>query len=117
MRVDAQKMALDYIPARPVKNDTMEKVNNLNMEQLSEKEAPLNEAELERSINELNHFFSYYHLQFRVHEGSGRYQVKMIDQNTDEVIREWPPSTILEISARFREMLEKDLGVLLDERI
>lgn len=73
-----------------------------------------NASNLDEAISELNRFFASYHLQFTLHKASGRYQVKLINANTEEVIREWPPDVILEISARFKQVLEEELGILLD---
>ncbi len=118
MRVDAQRVALESFPLKAEKNNMVEKqAENSKMGLLPERKEAVDETKLAQVVEELNHFFSYYHLQFRVHEGSGRWQVKMIDEDTQEVIRQWPPDTILEISARFKEMLEKDLGILLDARV
>ncbi len=63
---------------------------------------------------------SNYNLQFRIHKESGRVQVKVIDAETQEVIREIPPEKMLEISASIMEMLEKFqkmVGVLVDELV
>lgn len=116
MRVEANKMTLDYLPAKLEAGKAIENANPKTEESLTNK-SPVDGAKLKQAINELNHFFSYYHLQFTVHEASGRYQVKMVDEKTQEVIREWPADTILEISARFKELLEDDLGILLDTYI
>jgi flagellar protein FlaG len=116
MRVEANKMTLDYLPAKVEAGKTFENANP-KTEEMPNKKSPIEGAELKRAINELNRFFSFYRLQFTVHEASGRYQVKMVDENTREVIREWPADTILAISARFKELLEEDLGILLDTRI
>ncbi len=61
---------------------------------------------------------SSYNLQFRVHEESGRVQVKVIDSQSGEVLKEIPSEQMLEISANIKEMLEsfdKMVGVLVDE--
>ena len=49
-------------------------------------------------------------LQFTVHEDSGRIMVTVRDQSTGEVIREIPPAEILDLAARFGEMV----GLLFD---
>jgi uncharacterized FlaG/YvyC family protein len=51
-------------------------------------------------------------LQFTVHEDSGRIMVTVRDQSTGEVIREIPPAEILDLAARFGEMV----GLLFDGR-
>lgn len=62
---------------------------------------------------------SIYQLQFKIHEDSGKVQVKVVDEETGEVIREIPPEQMLEIAAGIKEMLEKFdkmVGVLVDKR-
>lgn len=61
---------------------------------------------------------SRYNLQFRIHEDSGRVQVKVINAASQEVIREIPPERMLELSASIKQMLDtfhKMVGVLVDE--
>lgn len=117
MRVEANKMTLDYGAIKLDIGTKAPETGPSRTEESPSGKASIDGAKLKQAINELNHFFSFYRLQFTVHEASGRYQVKMVDENTREVIREWPADTILEISARFKELLEEDLGILLDTRI
>lgn len=61
---------------------------------------------------------SSYHLQFRIDEESERLQVKLIDNETNEIIREIPPDQMLSLSARIKEILgtfNKMLGVFIDQ--
>jgi uncharacterized FlaG/YvyC family protein len=50
-------------------------------------------------------------LKFTVHEDSGRIMITVQDQSTGEVIREIPPSAILNLAARLDEMV----GLLFDQ--
>lgn len=51
-------------------------------------------------------------IQFTEHEASGRLWVKVVDTETQKIVREIPPEEILEIMARIEEMV----GLLVDER-
>ena len=51
-------------------------------------------------------------LQFTVHEASGDVMVTVREQSTGDVIREIPPSEILDLAARLGEMV----GLLFDRR-
>jgi len=51
-------------------------------------------------------------LQFSVHEASGQLMVTVIDASTGEVIREVPPSEILELASKIEEMI----GLIYDQR-
>ena len=62
----------------------------------------------------LNHKVNMIHnvdLNFSVHEGSGQLIVKVIDAATGEVIREIPPTEVLNLAARLNEMI----GLLFDQ--
>ncbi|MCK5568910.1 MAG: flagellar protein FlaG [Spirochaetes bacterium] len=50
-------------------------------------------------------------LDFRIHEETHRVVVKVIDTETDKVIKEIPPEQILQLAARIQEMI----GLLVDE--
>lgn len=52
-------------------------------------------------------------LSFVYHEESDRMQVKVIDVETQEVIREIPPTEVLEVVAHIREMI----GLFLDKKV
>lgn len=124
MRVEGQRMATDYA------------VSNLNQEQtkiVNDKEHSTNQTKI--SVNEIKKQpdkeevkvatsimnevmqMSNHHLQFRVHEDSGRIQVKVIDSESQKVIREIPPEKILECSAMIKNLMEEMAGILLDEVI
>ncbi len=51
-------------------------------------------------------------LQFSVHEGTNRPMVKVVDPNTDKVIREIPPEKILDMVAKMWEVV----GLFVDEK-
>lgn len=53
------------------------------------------------------------HLSFVLHEESGRMQVRVIDNHTMEVVKEIPPTEVLEVVANIRRMI----GILLDEKV
>lgn len=50
-------------------------------------------------------------LQFSVHKGSGQILVKVMDAGSGELIREIPPSEMLDLAARLDEMI----GLLFDQ--
>lgn len=52
-------------------------------------------------------------LRFRVHESTDRLIVRVVDAETQEVLREIPPEEILELVAH----IEKTVGLIIDERI
>lgn len=52
------------------------------------------------------------HLAFKVHEASGEVMVTVTNEETGEVVREIPPSEVLDLAAKFDEMV----GIIFDQR-
>ncbi len=133
MRVEGQGMAVDYRPAKgEVKGVEFPRGNNrsnekiglkdIKVEQRPEQQSPeqrVNKEALQEAVKTANDAikFSNYHLQFRLHEASGRYQVKVLDSVTEEVIREIPAESILEFSANIKRMLDEAVGFFVDETV
>ena len=51
-------------------------------------------------------------LKFAVHEASGKMMVVVTNEQTGEVVREIPSSEILDLAAKFQEMV----GIIFDQR-
>ena len=128
MRVEGPGKALEFNPSKEleakeavVRQIAGDRPREENAAESSEKGTPKRE-QLESAVEISNKAMEIanYGLQFKIHEKSGRVQVKVIDTNTEEVIREIPPEQMLEISARISEMissLHKMVGVLVNELV
>ncbi len=70
-------------------------------------------AHISEAIEKLKHTGEIFNrrLDFRIHEETHRVVVKVIDTETDKVIKEIPPEQILQLAARIQEMI----GLLFDE--
>lgn len=81
---------------------------------LSQAERP-NRADLEQSVDELNGLVQELHreLHFSLDDGSGEVVVKVIDRETDEILREIPSEEVL----RLREKLEEATGAIFSDRV
>lgn len=124
MRVEGQGKAIDYA----VSSLNVEQVKPVNEREQNSEQTKITVTEVKKLqhphekeiitttsvINEVMTLANY-HLQFKVHKESGRIQVKVIDSESEKVIREIPPEKILECSAMIRKLLEDMAGVLLDE--
>lgn len=71
-------------------------------------------AEVESAVESINDAIEHINraLRFSIHEDTQRIMVKVINIDTDEVIKELPPEDVLDTVARIREMI----GLLIDER-
>ncbi len=78
--------------------------------------------EVENQIEELQQFNQRIDrsLQFKVDEELGVTIVRVIDKETDELIRQFPPEELLNLSRRLKELNEQNSGhsgVLLQEKV
>ncbi|MTI46790.1 flagellar protein FlaG [Sporosalibacterium faouarense] len=73
------------------------------------------EEKIIKAIESANKKFEVYDrkLKFSVHEKTNSIIVKIVDSNTDEVIREIPPEKILDMVANLLEMA----GIIVDEKV
>jgi len=78
-------------------------------------EKRITEEEAIRLIEKANKEFIVYdrRFEFSIHEATKQIMVKIIDVNTEEVIRELPPEKILDIVAAIWEVA----GIIVDRKI
>ncbi|KJS19056.1 MAG: flagellar protein FlaG [Clostridiaceae bacterium BRH_c20a] len=88
--------------------------NNTNKGQNSEQQRN-SEEEIISAIESANKHFEIYdkRLEFSIHEKTKEIMVKIIDSNTDEVIKEIPSQKILDMIANMMELA----GLLVDEKV
>ena len=124
MRVDGQGMAVNT-PAvidtgrNMVREETLhdQQKNRVSVEELvasrASKEEVHQAVEIANDIMNLSNF----HLEFQLHEDSGHFQVRVIDNQSKETIKEIPPDYMLDLTARLKEMINQALGILVDELV
>lgn len=71
-------------------------------------------SELENAVKETNNllFRENSRFEFRIHERTKRVIVRLLDTDTDEVIREMPPEKMLDVVGGIWDFV----GILVDER-
>ena len=77
--------------------------------------SPVDELDVRKSVEQLERMVTQFNRRFdiSVNETIGRIVVKVIDTETDKVIKEIPPREIQHMVQRLQEMV----GLLVDERI
>ena len=75
---------------------------------------PFTQEQLETVAADLNKFMQSLntHIEFSIHEKSGRMVVKVVDTKTNDVLKEFPPEKLLDAIGAIREYV----GVLLDKK-
>jgi flagellar protein FlaG len=68
---------------------------------------------MNNAVDHFNKVFKPTHLEFQLHENSGKYFVQIIDDMSKEVIKQIPSEDFLEMVAQFRAQQ----GLIIDERV
>ncbi|WP_238492438.1 flagellar protein FlaG [Desulfotruncus alcoholivorax] len=71
--------------------------------------------QLKQSVDALNKTMETYKtdIKFELHEKSGEYMIKVLNESDGTVIREIPPKKVLDMVAYFKELL----GIIVDKLI
>lgn len=114
MDTEATKVAT---PSKMEDNNQMEKQPDSTKEQGRyevENADEVSPDKVKKAIDEINHKIRPTHTscQFSYHEKTNRITIKVIDDDTEEVIREIPPEKALDMLAKTLELE----GILVDER-
>lgn len=106
--IDIQKK----IELNPEREDTVKRI--APKFEMDKQNTGLSKEELEKAIEQSNRmiFKDDSRFEFKMHERTGRMMVKLIDNETDEVIKEIPPEKILDLVASIWDLV----GILVDER-
>ncbi|WP_232219590.1 flagellar protein FlaG [Carnobacterium pleistocenium] len=77
-------------------------------------DSEITKEEIEQTVEKVNHFLIGLKTQFdyKIHEDTGRTVVRLIDKQTEEVIKEIPPERMLDILASIWD----SAGILLDRK-
>ncbi len=106
-------------PAKDIQSDTKDRMpDGLNIVQLTEMEKrgelSISDKAVIEAIERANKAISVSNRKFEysIHEKTKEIMVKVIDSETNEVVREIPPEKILDLVAKIWEMV----GLIVDER-
>jgi len=102
----------EEIPAIQIKEIKDTYLDKLNAK-TNDEEKSVSEDEVDEAIIDLEKFSNYFqtHLNFSKDESTGTTVVKIINSETDEIIRQIPSEEILKIASKMQEVI----GVLFDQ--
>ncbi len=86
--------------------------NGEGNENTGKKEHKPSEATIQDAVNSANRKMMHTRCEYSYHEETNRVSIKVIDDDTDEVIREIPPKESLDMLQKMWEMA----GILVDEK-
>ena len=78
----------------------------------AEKKSSANAEKIKKAVEEMNKKMGNSVAKFGIHESTNRVTIKIVDKETDEVIKELPTEETLDMIARIWEMA----GILVDEK-
>ncbi|MBB2481627.1 flagellar protein FlaG [Bacillus sp. APMAM] len=87
----------------------------INLNEQKKEQTSYPKEKLQKVVDGMNEFVqaSNTHLKFELHDELNEYYVSIIDDKTQEVIKEIPSKRMLDIYAE----MEKHLGILVDKKI
>lgn len=90
------------------------KVETSTIKEVTSKDKGYKEEDIAKAVDKLNKFLQddNTRAEYAVHEVFGDIMIKIIDNNTKEVLMEVPPKKILDVVAKMCELA----GVLVDKR-
>ncbi len=113
MRGQAAKQKYSINSSLKLASEKIKQANDEHDQQLVEQEVTLHEAA--KAVEEIQKLCDMFDrkLQFRINEDTNRVVIKVIDSNTEKVIREIPSEAIQKLQARLKEAA----GFLFDEAV
>ncbi|MGO0063597.1 flagellar protein FlaG [Brevibacillus fluminis] len=89
--------------------------NDADKPQESEADKQYTSKEIGKAVDNLNKLLesNQTHLKFRMHDKLKEYYVEIINDVTDEVIKEIPSKKLMDVAAKIQEMV----GLLVDEKM
>ncbi|WP_019123268.1 flagellar protein FlaG [Brevibacillus massiliensis] len=108
------KISSSYQAERPIATSSGEPIPFQEASGEPSPEGNTSKKEVEKAVDSLNKWLQTgsTHLKFTLHEKLNEYYVEIVDDQTQEVIREVPPKKILDMVAKMHEMI----GILVDEK-
>lgn len=95
------------------KYDTTENMSKSKVRNIDDI-AEISHEELKKSIEKANEFLLGLNTQFdfKIHEGTGRTVVRLVDKQTEEVVKEIPPEKMLDVISGIWDMA----GIVIDRK-
>jgi flagellar protein FlaG len=118
----SKSLVSNQVAAQVKESNEIDTQNNNKVVDSKSQPAKVSQQEVKSQIEELQQFNQNIDrsLQFKVDEELGVTIVRVVDKQTDELIRQFPPEELINLSRRLKELNEQDSGnsgVLLQEKV
>ena len=110
---NSAEVASASVNTTPAANNAIQSIQSL-VQKSNNNEAPPSESHIRAEISKANNRLKIHNTrcEFSYHESTKRVSIKVMDRNTEEVIREIPPEETLEMLQKMLELV----GFMVDER-
>lgn len=111
-KVSISNIPMVDIPVNPV--ESIPKIKEISPEQKDQSQQSMTKDKMEKVIKSMNDFMqgSNTQLVFKYHDELKEYYVAIVDESTNQVVKEIPPKKLLDIYAAMKEYL----GILVDKK-
>ena len=122
MRLEGQAALQDYYPTKVEagfqNRETAGRDKAVELKMPEKKEQPKAE-EVQEAVDYANNAMKManYHLEFEMHEDINRYQVKVIDGESGDTVREIPSDTMIKFAEALKNTINHAVGLLVDESV
>lgn len=107
----AGSQSVEIAPKETAQTVTVNPKNTENGEGTYQRES--SSEQLKKAVSDINRKMKNTSCQFGIHEATNRVMIKLIDDETKEVIREFPAEETLDIIAKAWELA----GILVDKKL
>lgn len=90
-----------------------EKDSNNNRENSKDEQSEATNEQIKRAVEDLNKKMKHTSCEFGIHEATNRVTIKIVDNDTKEVIKEFPPEETLDMIVKVWEVA----GLMVDEKL
>ncbi|QNO14471.1 flagellar protein FlaG [Alkalicella caledoniensis] len=86
-----------------------------NQNKNTDRNKQVKDAELQKAVELINETVQMVDkkFEFEVHKGTNRTMVKVVDKETEEIIREIPPEEVLNLVEKMNELV----GLMMDKKV
>ncbi|MEN6390254.1 MAG: flagellar protein FlaG [Syntrophomonas sp.] len=122
MRLEGQAAMQDAYPTkvetRFTNPETASKDKTAELKMPEQKQKPKAE-EVQEAVAFANKAMKManYHLEFEMHEDINRYQVKVIDSESGDTVREIPSDAMIKFAEGIKNTINRAVGLLVDESV
>ena len=112
--VDSKTIVVDSAGKSDAEGDSYENPQNgmPNAQKRAQQKAEASAEQIKKAVEDLNRKMGNSEVLYGIHEGTKRVTIKIVDKETKETIKEFPPEKTLDMIAKVWEMA----GIMVDEK-